>query len=133
MSTTEDKFADNRTDIDLLIADYKAQSSAAKKIDAFNRLDILIKRQKQLIEDLKIEVINMDKNPSKATREQLSNAKMYIELAQMPNFSFDQLKQIITALREINNAIPTTAEVFDNIENEIAYDINDAEAELEID
>jgi len=125
MTSNEDRLTSTLTDISLIYADYKQNNSPAKKIDSYNKCNLLIQESKRLIEELKIEIINMDKNSNKATREQLNQAKLYIELAQLPGLHFDQLKQIIVSLREMHNAIPTEPNVVDDIENEIFCDVDD--------
>ena len=125
MTSNEDRLTSTLTDISLIYADYKQHNSPAKKIDSYNKCNLLIQESKRLIEELKIEIINMDKNSNKATREQLNQAKLYIELAQLPGLRFDQLKQIVVSLREMHNAIPTEPNVVDDIENEIFCDVDD--------
>jgi hypothetical protein len=115
MATTEDKLSDVLNEIALTYSDYKRSSSPSGKIDIYNKCNNLISVAKRLIEELKIDIINMDSNTDKATRRQLDQANLYIELAQLPAFDFNQQKQIIVELKEIYKGIPTGTTVIDNV------------------
>lgn len=93
-----------------------------KKESKFNECMTLIRDSKKLIEELKIELIDMNKNTQMATKTQMERVNVLINLMQIPNLTFDNLKQIIDELKTIHNSIPTTVTVVDNVENELIFD-----------
>lgn len=88
----------------------------------FNECMTLIRDSKKLIEELKIELVDMNKNTQMATTAQMERVNVLINLIQIPNLTFDNLKQIIDELQTIHNSIPTTVTVIDNVENELIFD-----------
>jgi len=125
--STESRLNDVLDEIAIIYSSYDENNTPLKKINSYNKCSLLITEAKRLIEELKIEIINMDNNPKKASQSQMQQAQTLIDLLQLPGLKFDHLKQIIVSLREIDNEIPSKATIIDNIEKEILYD------EVEID
>ncbi len=119
--------------LDNITINYKNQdenNTLVKKTQKYNECVVMIKEAKRLIEELKIEIINMDNGTQTATPAQISETNTLIELVQISGSNFDDLKQIIESLRHIHNTIPTETTIIDNIENDICYE--DEEEEMEI-
>ena len=108
--------------ITLIYTDYDNNNTALKKIKSYNKCKLLLDEANRILEELKIERININKNTRFATREQMNKANMYIDLLQIPNSNYDTVKQITEELDAIYKSIPETAKIIDNIENDVSYD-----------
>lgn len=107
--------------ISLTYIDYGTKNTQGK-INSRDECIILVNKAKTKIEDLKIEIINLDKDTKNATKKQIDQVNDLIMYSQLPNLSFDNLRQIITELKAVYNAIPETVNVIHNVEDEIIFD-----------
>ena len=127
--TNEQRLNSKLDEIALIYANYNKNAKPVEQIENYTKCGILITEAKRLIEELKIEIINMEKISKKASVEEMKQARNLIELCQLPGLNFSQLKQIIESLRELHNGIPTTAIINEGVEEEIIYD----EVDVDID
>ena len=79
----------------------------------------MIIEAKKLIEELKIEIINLDSIEEKATPEKMLEINRLTDLLQVSSLSFDMIRQIIVSLKKIQNALPDDVVVVNNLEKEI--------------
>lgn len=133
METNEQKLNALINNITINYANMNDISTSKTKIQKYTECCQMITMAKKLIEELKIEIINMDSNKEKVTREQMSEAKKLNELLQLPGLNFDMLKQIIESLKSMQNSIPTEVTITSNLENEIHVEDFDEIDELSSD
>ena len=133
METNEQKLNALINNITINYANMNDISTSKTKIQKYTECCQMITLAKKLIEELKIEIINMDNNKEKITREKMSEAKKLNELLQLPGLNFDMLKQIIESLKSMQNSIPTEVTITSNLENEIHVEDFDEIDELSSD
>lgn len=126
----EKRLSDLITQIELIYTDYNNNDTNSKKIQSYRKCDVLLKQAKNLIEELKIEIINLDQTfaLNEIDPSQTNRIETLIDLLQMPNTNFDSVVKIYRELKMIYAGIPTTITIVDNVENEVVYD----DLELEI-
>jgi len=105
----------------LIYTDYDNNNTPSKKIISYNKCMVLITEAKKLIEEIKIEVNDVDKNIQPTTK-QMNRLNTLIELLQISNLNVNELMQIIEELLVMKNNIPTTVTIIDNVEKEVLYD-----------
>jgi hypothetical protein len=118
----ERQLSDLITQIEVIFTDYNNNNTLSKKITSYKKCDILLKEARKLIEELKIEIINLDKITTLPTRDQSEKAKVLVDLLQIPSTNFDAVISIVKDLKAIHNGIPTSAEIIENVESEVVYD-----------
>ena len=117
----ETRLVDLIDQITLIYTDYDNNNTSSKKIISYNKCMVLITEAKKLIEEIKIEVSDVDKNIQPTTK-QLNRLNILIELLQISNLNVNELMQIIKELLVMKNNIPTTTTIIDNVEKEVLYD-----------
>ena len=120
----EKRLSDLITQIELIYTDYNNNDTNSKKIQSYRKCDVLLKQAKNLIEELKIEIINLDQTfvLSQMDPTQTNRIETLIDLLQMPSTNFDSIVKIYRELKMIYSGIPTTVTIIDNVENEVVYD-----------
>ena len=74
----------------------------------------------QLIENLQNQISKLD--TIKADNPRIEKINCFIDLLTNGNLDFDETMNIINELCAISAGIPTTTQIFDNIEQEVIYE-----------
>lgn len=102
--------------INLIYIDSQKKISLEKKMEIYNKGSALIVEAESLIETIQANLADLGKN---GNTNDFSKINEYADLLSIPNQNFDQVLYIVEKLCELNRALPTTAKIFDNVENEL--------------
>ena len=106
-------------DISGIYADSTRKITFKKKLENYATVSVLITEATRLIENLQEQITALD--TSTANVDHIDRINEYCDLLTR-NINFDETMHITRELFAISLGIPTTSDIFDNIEDEIIYE-----------
>jgi hypothetical protein len=113
------------SEISMICIDSQKKLTLEKKLENYTKGTLLISEANELIEKLQNEITNMD--TSKINKTNFGKVNEYIDLLSVNNPNFDEVLYIIEQFRAINSGLPVTAQINDNIEQEVIYEEHEVE------
>jgi len=93
----------------------------SKKLEDYNKTNILITEASRLIEKLENEIMAMN-NVSATNDPQIgNNIQEFIDLLSDSTINFDENMYIIEQLKLINAGLPTTTQIIDNVQQDQSF------------
>lgn len=113
----------------LIYTNSRGNLTYSKKKENKEKLCILFNEATLLFEKLQAEITSIDTTTDQFTKADASLVNKVNEYNDLlsKNTNFDETMQILQELFSINSGIPSKSEIFDNVEDEIMYEIQEVE------
>lgn len=123
MESLDKKLKNILDQISMIYLDSQKKQTLEKKLENYNKSNILINEASQLIELLKKEVININiQQPSDSSKQSHSKINEYISLLENRNPRFDEVLYIIQQLKSMETELNSTSKITDHVDNEVIYE-----------
>lgn len=127
METYTKRLNDIITQISIISIESQKKLSFEKKMENYNKGNLLINEATQLIEKLQDEIMNI--NTSKIDKSNISRLDEYINILSTNNPKFDEIIYIVKELYCMSSGLPLTAQINDNVDQEVIYEHNEQQLE----
>ena len=109
-------------DISFIYANSHGNLTLNKKKENYEKVSMLFNEATLLFDNLQAEINGLES--TKGDQLQIDRINEYVNLLSK-NTNFDETMHILRELCAINGGLPNKSEVFDNIEDEIMYEIQE--------
>lgn len=117
METSNKRLDNIMSQITLIYIDSQKKISLEKKLENYNKGNLLISEALHLIEKMQTDITNLA--PSTVNKSQINKIGLYLEMLSMPNPKFDEIMYIIEQLTGVNSGLSTSTQIIDNVEQEV--------------
>ncbi len=117
--TKEDRLLDLKSQLEILKIEVFTETNQTKKINSYNQAMHVIDELKKIIEEIKLDIVGLDENTDRASRQQLEKMDQLIFETEVPACRIDNVIRLLKTWKEIMNAIPNNATIHEDIGNPI--------------
>lgn len=122
METFSKKLGHNISQMQIIYLDSNKKLSLEKKLENYNKSNLLMSESHELIDNLQKEILNLDTNNPVKTPNSKINELIELLSNNNNNPKFDEVLYIVQQLQNISKGLPVTTQITDNVNQEVIYE-----------